>query len=250
MPQQNSTARPVVDPALVGVLAEGVPIIILTGHYGVGKTNLALNLALACADAGYETTVVDLDLVNPYFRSSDYPDLLADAGVRLIEPVYARTALDTPSVTGELFATVEAAVAAPDRIRVIVDVGGDDAGATALGRFSAALAAAPHSMLHVVNAFRALTREPAEAVQVLREVEAASRLEVQGIVNNAHLEEQTTPADVDRGRAWAAEVARLASLPLTATCVPVHLRGCCDSCKDGSEPIIYVGRYVTTPWGR
>lgn len=238
------------DPALVEALAADVPIVILTGHYGVGKTNLALNLAIACSEAGYATTLADLDLVNPYFRSSDYPELLVSRGIGMIEPVFARTALDTPSVSGELFVAVERAVADPEGTRLIIDVGGDDAGATALGRYAHALREAPHAMLHVVNPFRALTREVPEAVAVLREVEAAARMPIDGIVGNAHLEEQTTPADVERGRRWAADVAREARLPLTATCVPAHLRGCCDSWEDGGGRAVYVARYVTTPWNR
>ena len=148
------------------------PVTVVTGHYGVGKTNFALNLALDAAAAGYRVTLADMDVVNPYFRSNEYRDLLEEAGVRLIAPVFghAGTSLDVPSVTGELaVAAAEAYRDETGRTVVIVDAGGDDVGATALARFAPALAAGPYAMLYVVNAFRNLTQTSADAVAVLRD---------------------------------------------------------------------------------
>ncbi len=233
------------DADLVRTLCADARVVVLTGHYGVGKTNLALNLALACAAAGERVTLADLDLVNPYFRSSDYPRLLEKAGVELDAPVFARTSLDTPSVNGQLFSHIELARAQPGR-RLIVDVGGDDAGATALGRYAASLAGA--RMLYVVNAFRDLTREPAAAAEVLREIEGAAHLRACGVVNNSHLCDETCAADVERGRAWAHEAAQACGLPLVATCVPARLVNSCISRETIGEPLVCVGRYVNTPW--
>ena len=165
------------------------PVTVVTGHYGVGKTNFALNLALDAAAAGYRATLADMDVVNPYFRSNEYRDLLEEAGVRLIAPVFghAGTSLDVPSVTGELaVAAAEAYRDETGRTVVIVDAGGDDVGATALARFAPALAAGPYAMLYVVNAFRNLTQEPADAVAVLREIEAKSHLAATAVVGNSH----------------------------------------------------------------
>jgi len=245
------TSTPYANPQLVGALLADARICIITGHYGVGKTNLALNLALAAAAAGSRTVLADLDLVNPYFRSSDYPQVLQQAGVDLVAPTFAGTALDNPSISGRLFAEVELALADPGRA-LIIDVGGDDAGATALGRFSAPLRQALEQgaarMLYVVNAFRNLTSEPGEAAAVLREIEAASHLQATGVVNNSHLCEQTEPADVEQGRAWARTVARELGLPLVATAVPAQVFGCCDSCEGTPDTLVSVGRYVNTPW--
>ena len=241
------TLCPPSDPnALLAAVAGDDPVVVLTGHYGVGKTNLALNLALTAAQAGESAAVADLDLVNPYFRSSDYPDFLAAAGVRLIAPTFAGTALDTPSVGGQLFGEIERALAEPGH-RLIVDAGGDDAGATVLGSYAHALAGKPARVLHVLNAFRDVD-DPAEAVAVLREVEESSRMAATGLVNVSHLMEGTTAQDVERGRTWAAEVAALADLPLVATCVPAHLAQQCYSDGTLGEPVVRVGRYVLTPW--
>ncbi len=241
------TLCPPSDPnALLAAVAGDDPVVVLTGHYGVGKTNLALNLALTAAQAGESAAVADLDLVNPYFRSSDYPDFLAAAGVRLIAPAFAGTALDTPSVGGQLFGEIERALAEPGH-RLIVDAGGDDAGATVLGSYAHALAGKPARVLHVLNAFRDVD-DPAEAVAVLREVEESSRMAATGLVNVSHLMEGTTAQDVERGRTWAAEVAALADLPLVATCVPAHLAQQCYSDGTLGEPVVSVGRYVLTPW--
>lgn len=254
------------DPALVAHVCGDARIVIVTGHYGAGKTNLSINLALACAAAGEKVTLADLDLVNPYFRSSDYPEVLAAAGVELAAPTFAGTTLDTPSVSGRLFADAERARAEAGR-RLIIDVGGDDAGATALGRYAHALRAqdtpenagtspdaAPSPtapdvrMLYVVNAFRNLTRDPAEAVAVLHEIEGASHLRACSVVNNSHLCDETRADDVLAGRTWARGVAEACGLPLVATCAPARLVECCNSRETMAEPLVAVGRYVNTPW--
>lgn len=234
------------NPALVAAVAGDSPIVVLTGHYGVGKTNLSLNLAYACAAAGESVTVADFDLVNPYFRTSDYTADLARANVRLVAPTFAGTALDTPSIGGQLFGEIERAQAVPGS-RLIIDAGGDDAGATALGGYARQLWEANARVLYAVNAFRDL-EDPAEVVAVLREIEGAARISATGIVNVSHLMDHTEPADVEQGRTWAHGVARAAALPLVATCVPAHLPEWCYSSERGSEPIVSVGRYVVTPW--
>lgn len=271
----DSTVRP---EALAEALCGDARVVVVVGHYGVGKTNLAIGLALSLSAAGRRPVVADLDLVNPYFRTSDYARRLEGAGARVVSPTFAGTTLDTPSVSGRLLAEVELARADPGRA-LVVDVGGDDAGAAALGRFSQALAAqeaapppglgetpapllgadatalAPFSpcapdvrMLYVVNAYRDLGEGPEGAARVLREVEGASHLAATGVVNNSHLCDETTPEDVERGRAWATEAAEACGLPLVATCVPARGNGGWISREDWPEPQVEVGRYVVTPW--
>ncbi|MDO4797238.1 MAG: hypothetical protein Q4A01_04360 [Coriobacteriales bacterium] len=222
---------------------ELTPITVLVGHAGVGKTNVALGLALEQAAAGHEVTLADLDVVNPYFRSSDYPQLLASAGVRLIAPVLARTTLDTPSLSGELDAVIGAVRRDPQQ-RLILDVGGDDDGATTVGRWSGMLREVGAQVLYAVSAFRALTQTPQEAASMLPSIEEHAHLQATGILNTSNLGDATTAEHVDRGRAFAAEVARLCDLPLVATIVPEAAH----YVPRATEPVVVMPRHVRTPW--
>ena len=234
--------------------APAAPVLVITGHYGVGKTNLALNLALDAAARGLEVTVVDLDVVNPFFRSSDYRALLDEAGVRTIAPVFAGTNLDGPSLSGTILPAIEQARAGEGRL-LIVDAGGDDVGATALGRFARAIAAGPYEMLYVVNRSRNLTQEPAEAVEVLREIEAKSHLRATCVVNNTHLQRDTDAQVVEQGVPFAQAVAQAAGLPLACTTVPaaaarqVADRETTHRAPNEDRQTYYpVQVYVRTPW--
>lgn len=238
------------------------PVTVVVGHYGVGKTNFALNLALDAAAAGYEVALADMDVVNPYFRSSEYGALLAERGVRLIAPVFAGagTSLDVPSLTGALGPAVEAAYgweggaggSPAGRPAVIVDAGGDDVGATALARFAPAIRSGDYALLYVVNAFRNLTREPAGALAVLREIEAKSGLAATAVVNNSHLQGETTLGHIQDSVPFAQAVAAQAGVPLACTTVPKSAirRENTGSGLLGSVPCGYpVEVLVAPPWG-
>ncbi len=231
-------------------------ITVLVGHAGTGKTNAALGLALAEAAAGHTVTLADLDVVNPYFRSSDYPQLLADANVRLIAPVLARTTLDTPSLSGELDAAIGLTAADPNA-RLIIDVGGDDDGATTIGRWAGMLSSANARVLYVVSAFRALTQTPAEAAAMLPDIEDHAHLKADAVLNTSNLGDETTLDHVRHGRVFAQEVARLCNIPLAATIVPQVAAGGADikhvieALTEGeptAEPILLMPRLVRTPW--
>jgi hypothetical protein len=209
----------------------------ICGHYGCGKTNLSLNLAIGRAAAGREVTLVDLDLVNPYFRSSDYTPLLRERGVRMIAPAYAGTTMDVPALLPEINSIFERAG------DVIVDAGGDDAGVTALGSFSAKISALDYDLLYVVNCYRPLSANPAAAIELLREIEAACRLTATGVINNSHLMGETDADTIRRSLPYAAEIADTLGLPLRFTTAPAPLAESLDI------PDLYpVTIYVRTPW--
>lgn len=215
-------------------------ITLVTGHYGCGKTNLSLNLALDFARRGVKCAVVDLDIVNPYFRSSDYDELLEANGIRLIAPRYARSALDVPSLPAEIYSVFDSIDG-----RVIIDVGGDDAGATALGRYAAKFAGLEYDMLYVVNKYRPLTAESGEAAEILTEIETASRLKATAVANNSHLMDGTTEDTVAGSLDYAADTAKLLGLPLLFTTAP---RAMADKL---TVPDIYpVDIHVRTPWSK
>ena len=219
------------------------PVTVITGHYGVGKTNLAINLALDACYSGLEVQVADLDVVNPYFRSSDYRGLLEHAGVQVIAPRYAGTTLDVPAISGQVSAALDWARAAQGRL-LLIDAGGDDVGATALGRFARGVVEGAYDLLYVVNRSRNLTHDPAEALSVLREIEAASHLRATAVVNNTHLAGLTDGEVLGRGVAFAQEVAASAGLPLAFTAVPAS------ALEDVDVPGVryLVSVHVRKPW--
>ena len=167
-------------------------ITLITGHYGSGKTNFAVNLALRQAAEGKKVTVVDLDIVNPYFRTADFAELFEQNGIHLEKTLYANTSLDIPAISFDL------ARLAYEEECLIIDVGGDDAGATALGRYAEMLRSyqAELDMWYVVNRYRYLTAQPQEALTLLYEVQQAARLQPTGIVNNSNLGSETTAETV------------------------------------------------------
>ena len=145
---------------------------ILCGHYGTGKTNVAVNLALALRAQGQAVTVADLDIVNPYFRTKDSDDAFADAGIRLICSAYANSNVDIPALPADLYA-----ITADKDTRMVLDVGGDDAGAMVLGRLAPAIREEDsYEMWMVVNGYRPLTRDVPSTLEVMREIEAAAGL--------------------------------------------------------------------------
>ncbi len=164
--------------------------IVVTGHYGSGKTEFSLNLAYRLRNEGNPVTIIDLDIVNPYFRTADDVKALTDVGIRVILPPYANTNVDVPTLTSEIFSAFEF------EGYVIFDVGGNDDGAIALGRYNEYFKSQPYDMLGVVNTRRPLTSTADEIVQGLKDIETASRLRFTGLVNNTNLSVETTAQTV------------------------------------------------------
>ncbi|MCL2054492.1 MAG: cobalamin biosynthesis protein CobQ [Oscillospiraceae bacterium] len=196
-------------------------ITIITGHYGSGKTNFAVNLAISLAQKGEKITVADLDIVNPYFRSADFKELFRSFNISLAVSAYAKSNLDIPALSFDAESFIR------DGEHLIVDVGGDDAGAIALGRYSEQLTAAEEqlsvNMLYVINQYRYLTRKPEEALELMYEIEAAARLRHTGIINNSHLCDETTAETVLNSISFADEVSEKSGLPIVYTTVPLGI---------------------------
>ena len=184
-------------------------ISIVTGHYGTGKTEFAVNLALAMAAEGQRVMVADLDIVNPYFRSRERRDTLAQAGVQLISSSQACADADVPSLPAELLTIFE-----NRDLRGILDIGGDPVGARVLARFRPKILAEDYQLIYVLNAHRPEVREAENAIAYLRGIEAATGLPCTGIVNNTHLCGETTAADIRKGAVLAAEVSRQTGIPV------------------------------------
>ncbi len=186
---------------------------LICGHYGTGKTNIAVNMALDLKRSWDNTAIADLDIVNPYFRTKDSEDDLIRAGIKLICSEYANSNLDIPALPQEIYTITD------DRsMKVILDIGGDDRGAYVLGRIAPAIKEEnDYEMLMVVNAYRPLTRDAASAVEVMREIENACTIPFTGIINNSNLGAETTPEDVLKTFPYAKEISRVTGLPVVLT---------------------------------
>lgn len=194
-------------------------ITIVTGHYGSGKTNISANLAVKLAEKGKKVTVVDLDIVNPYFRTADFTELFERKGIELVASMYANSNLDIPAISFDLERI------ASDDGYLIVDVGGDDAGAFALGRYAEAFKQFENEidMLYVVNCYRNLTRTAEEALELMYEIESASKMKHTAIVNNSNLSVETTAETINNSIDFAQKIAEKAGLPLKYTAVPFNI---------------------------
>ena len=192
---------------------------IVTGHYGSGKTNFSANLAVKLAESGEKVTVVDLDIVNPYFRSADFGELFSKKNIELVAPMYANSNLDIPAISFDLERI------ATDDGYLVIDVGGDDAGAIALGRYSEAFSEFSDKidMFYVVNCRRFLTQTAGEALELMYEIEAAANMKHTAIVNNTNLLYETTKEVLEDSVPFAEEVAKKAGLPVAYTCVPLKI---------------------------
>lgn len=212
---------------------------IVTGHYGSGKTNFAVNLAIDLCKAGKRVVLVDLDIVNPYFRSADFKKQLAAMDIETICPTYANTNLDIPALGADIYSVFNEG----DDRYIIFDVGGDDAGAAALGRYAKLIQEGSFDMLYVVNRYRYLTRKPQEAIEILQDIEKTSRLPITGIVNNSNLGKKTTMEDIATAIDYGAAVSRLAGVPLVATLARRDL-----AVQMPNVSLYPVDIYVLPPW--
>ncbi len=185
---------------------------LFAGHYGSGKTNIAVNYAIALAKEGKKVCIGDLDIVNPYFRTADSAKELKKAGVTLISPQFANSNVDLPALPAEAYRLVE-----DKTIYGIMDIGGDDRGAYALGRYVPAIKEeGNYRMVFVANCYRPLTRTPEDALEVMREIEAACGLAFTDIINNSNLGPETTPETVLTSLEFMEKLSNLSGLPIFA----------------------------------
>ena len=194
-------------------------ITILCGHYGSGKTNIAVNMAFDQKKTHDKVCIADLDIVNPYFRTKDSHNELEAAGIKLISSEYAGSNVDIPALPAEMYSLTD-----DKSSMAILDIGGDDRGALALGRLSPAIIEENnYEILAVINKFRPLTQNAESTVEVLREIETAMGMRFTGLINNSNLGELTEAEDVIGSLEYASEVSKLTSLPVVMTSVSEKL---------------------------
>ena len=214
---------------------------LFAGHYGSGKTNIAVNYALLLSGEGKKVCIGDLDIVNPYFRTADSAKVLEQAGIELISSAYANTNVDLPALPAENYRLVQ-----DKSCYGIMDIGGDDRGAYALGRYVPAIKAeGNYRMIFVANCYRPLTRTPEEALEVMREIEAACGLQFTDIVNNSNLASETTPETLLASREYMEKLSEISGLPLWLTTAEKNVASQLD--MDAVLPLTLQEKYFDLP---
>ncbi len=192
---------------------------LLCGHYGSGKTNVAVNLAIHLKKQHENLVVADLDIVNPYFRTKDSLDDFEQHGIELICSEYANTNVDIPALPANMYR-----LTTDKNLTAVIDVGGDDRGAYALGRLVPEIKAEDNfHMLMVINGYRPLTPDAESTIEVMREIETACGLAFTGLVNNSNIGEETTAQNIRNSITYANEVSKQSGLPIVMTTVKADL---------------------------
>ncbi len=212
-------------------------ITIFSGHYGSGKTNVAVNYALWLRENALEVSIADLDIVNPYFRTKDSMKILGKKGIKLISSEYANSNVDVPALPPETYGMLH-----NKKQHCVIDVGGDDRGALALGRYSDGIMEdGDYELLFVINKYRPLTRNADMTLEIMAEIEKACHMKFTAIVNDSNLGDETTAEDVMDSVSYANEVSEKASLPIKMTTVKSDLY---DALKDKIENLMPIELYV------
>ena len=213
---------------------------IITGHYGSGKTEYAVNLALHLAQERENVTLADLDIVNPYFRSYEQAKRLEDAGIRVIVTSCGGIA-DIPAINPEVMSVFQ-----QEKWTGVLDIGGDPIGARVLARFAPQLKTSEFDLLFVLNANRPETKDVESALQYMQGIEAECRQKVTGIVNNTHLCGETTAEEILKGARLAQQLSERTSLPVIHHAVQ---RKFVEQVQDKlSEPVLPMNIYMKKPW--
>jgi hypothetical protein len=224
------------------------PVTLLVGHFGAGKSEIAVNLAFGWRRRGAHVTLVDLDLVKPYFRSRLLRDEMAAQGIHVVLPEDDRVFADLPIVVPAARAVAVAGHAAGPGDRFIVDVGGADVGSRVVGSLPSIADPAVADVLFVVNGNRPFAETPDAVVAMLREVEHAARVRVTGLVANTHLIDETTPEIVEAGLRLAAEVAARIGLPVRFFAALEGMAAAANG-LGGELPLLPLTRFITPPIG-
>ena len=211
---------------------------VFTGHFGSGKTEVAVNYAFYLASLGLKTVIVDLDIVNPFFRTKDAEEALTKAGIKVIASQYANTNVDVPAVSPEVYSVFE-----DTESYVILDIGGDDLGAKAVARFKNEIEANDYQILFVVNYLRPFTDSQDKMKTMLSEIEESSHIKVTGIVNNTNLMELTTAEELIEGRTEIEDFSRESGLPILFECYMKE-----NDVIEHKYPVLSLDKYIKIIW--
>ena len=219
-------------------------IVVVAGNYGSGKTETAVNLAAACRKTGKTVAIVDLDLVNPYFRTREARVQLEALGIRVVLPdrqyLHADLPILAPAVAGIIRQPADV---------TILDAGGDNVGVTGLASLASVLKDRPVHMLQVINAFRPFTGDVAGCLKMKQEIEASAKMNITGLISNANLLDDTTVDHIYQGYELVRQVSARTGLPLEFITASARVRGLLDP-EQFSCPILTIDRQLLPPWKR
>ena len=221
-------------------ILDNARFLVLTGNYGSGKTEIALNFALFFAK-DKNTTLVDLDIVNPYFRSGEKAEEMRKAGVRMLMPTYAMTTVDIPALPAEIQSVFEV-----PSDRVVFDVGGDDTGAAALGRFYPSFMQNREQtkVIFVINCMRPLTRDTDEIIDLAERIQNRGRLKIDMLINNTNLADLTEPSMIENGERITLQCAEMLGISEVITAGREEILKNCHLCT----PLLNIRRYMVPEW--
>lgn len=222
---------------------KGSRVKIITGHFGTGKTEVAVNLALMLGRMNIPYILADLDVVDPYFRSRERKDLIEASGGILITSSQACMDADVPSMPAEVSSVFDS----HDR-HAVMDIGGDPSGARVLAQYRAKIEREQSEVICILNANRPLTKTPQAAVQYIQGIEEASGLKVAGLINNTHLTNETSLEDIERGAALSREVSEMTGIKLLGHSVIKKLAAQAEEILKDEEFIIPMDIYMKKPW--
>lgn len=216
-------------------------ISIFTGHFGSGKTEVAVNYAIKLSEMYKKTAIVDFDIVNPFFRTADARKQLENIGIRVIAPMYANTNVDVPSLPPEINMLFE-----DKGYRAVFDVGGDDIGARVLSRYNESILNDDYEMYFVINTRRPMTESEKGIEEMIYDIETSSRLKVSKLVNNTNLLADTTVEEVLNGGRMIASVSERLGIPVgfISGLRPVM------ELLDGNMDVdrLYMEKFIKLPW--
>jgi tRNA uridine 5-carbamoylmethylation protein Kti12 len=218
---------------------------IFTGHFGSGKTEVAVNYALKLAEANYKAAIVDFDIINPYFRTADAKDELEKNNVRVVLPMYANTNVDIPVIPTEIYSLFQ-----DKEYKVVLDVGGDDLGAKAVSRFKEEIVSDDYEMFFVINTKRGMTDTTEEILEMISIIEEGANLKITKLINNSNLLEETTPEIILEGNKIIAEVSKKLNIPVAITAgMEEAMKGLTSGQLNGSE-LLLMKKQIHLPWNK
>jgi len=216
-------------------------ISIFTGHFGSGKTEVAVNYAIKLSKFCDKVAIVDFDIVNPYFRATDAKHDLENRGIWVVTPMYANTNVDVPALPAEINTLFE-----KKEYKVVFDVGGDDLGAKVLSRYYNEIIADDYEMFFVINTRRPMTDTVEKIEEMLMDIEFSSRLKITALVNNTNLLQSTTADDIMEGRDIIGKISCKFGIPIAFTSGFRSALQPLEGKMDG--PFMYMDKLIKLPW--